>query len=163
MVSKQQRSATIWTTSLKDKIGTHCIYGNFKNKNRIGLKLQSILTFRVKILTLSNEESFKVLQKTDNIYSHRRCPRTFILSLEMHTRHPSRGCTGHSKHPLPTTKEETLHTDVTRCSIPKSDWLYSLQPKMETFYTVSKKQDRKLTLAPIMNSLLSNPDLNWRK
>ena len=121
MVSKQQRSAKIWTTSLKDKISTHCIYENFKNKNRIGLKLQSILTFRVKILTLSNEGSFEVLQKTDNIYSHRCCPRTFILSLEMHTRHPSRGCTGHSKHPLPTTKEETLHTDVTRCSIPKSE------------------------------------------
>ena len=137
MVSKQQRSAKIWTTSLKDKISTHCIYENFKNKNRIGLKLQSILTFRVKILTLSNEGSFEVLQKTDNIYSHRCCPRTFILSLEMHTRHPSRGCTGHSKHPLPTTKEETLHTDVTRCSIPKSDWLYSLQPKMENLYRFS--------------------------
>ena len=34
-------------------------------------------------------------------------------------------CTGHSKHPLPTTQETTLHMDVTRCSILKSDWLYS--------------------------------------
>ena len=40
--------------------------------------------------------------------------------------------TGHSKHPLPTTQEKTLHMDVTRWSIPKSYWLYSLQPKMET-------------------------------
>ena len=39
--------------------------------------------------------------------------------------------TGHSKHPLPTTQEKTLHMDITRWSIPKSDWLYSLQPKME--------------------------------
>ena len=32
-----------------------------------------------------------------------------------------RECTGHSKHPLPTTKEETLHMDITRWSILKSD------------------------------------------
>ena len=30
-------------------------------------------------------------------------------------------CTGHSKHPLPTTQEKTLHMDITRWSIPKSD------------------------------------------
>ena len=40
-----------------------------------------------------------------------------------------RECTGHSKHPLPTTQEKTLHMDLTRWSILKSDWLYSLQPK----------------------------------
>ena len=39
--------------------------------------------------------------------------------------------TGHSKHPLPTTQEKILHMDITRCSTPKSDWLHSLQPKME--------------------------------
>ena len=49
-----------------------------------------------------------------------------------------RECTGHSKHPLPITEEKTLHMDITRWSIPKSDWLYSLQPKMEKLYTVSK-------------------------
>ena len=31
---------------------------------------------------------------------------------------------GHSKHPLPTTQEKTLHMDITRWSIPKSDQLY---------------------------------------
>ena len=31
--------------------------------------------------------------------------------------------TGHSQHPLPTTQEKTLHMDITRWSIPKSDWL----------------------------------------
>ena len=46
--------------------------------------------------------------------------------------------TSRSKHPLPTTQEKTLHMDITRWSTPKSDWLYSLQPKMETLYTVSK-------------------------
>ena len=48
--------------------------------------------------------------------------------------------------------------------IMKSDWLYSLQPKMEKLYTVSKKKrDQELTVAQIMNSLLPNSDLNWRK
>ena len=48
--------------------------------------------------------------------------------------------TGHSKHPLPTTQEKTLHMDITRWSTLKSDWLYSLQPKMEKLYTVSKNK-----------------------
>ena len=47
--------------------------------------------------------------------------------------------TGYSKHPLPTTQEKTLHMDITRWSIPKSDWLYSLQPKMEKLYKQSAK------------------------
>ena len=50
--------------------------------------------------------------------------------------------TGHIKHPLPTTQEKTLHMDITRWSIEKSDWLYSLQPKMEKFCTVSKNKTR---------------------
>ena len=50
--------------------------------------------------------------------------------------------TGRSKHPLPTTREKTLHMDITRWSTPKSDWLYSLQPKMEKLYAVSKNKTR---------------------
>ena len=53
-----------------------------------------------------------------------------------------RKCTGHSKHPLPTTQEKTLHMDITRWSTPKSDWLYSLQPKMEKLYTVNRNKSR---------------------
>ena len=48
--------------------------------------------------------------------------------------------TGQSKHHLLTTQEKTLHMDITRWSIPKSDWLYSLQPKKEKLYTVSKNK-----------------------
>ena len=48
--------------------------------------------------------------------------------------------TGHSKHPFPTTQENTLHMDITRWPTPKSDWLYSLQPKMEKLHTVSKNK-----------------------
>ena len=50
--------------------------------------------------------------------------------------------TGHSKHPLPTTQEKTLHLDIIRWQTPKSDWLYSLQPKTEKLYTVSKNKIR---------------------
>ena len=32
-----------------------------------------------------------------------------------------RECTGHGKHPLPTTQEKTVHMDITRWSIEKSD------------------------------------------
>ena len=33
----------------------------------------------------------------------------------------SRKCTGHNKHPLPTTQEKTIYMDITRWSTPKSD------------------------------------------
>ena len=52
----------------------------------------------------------------------------------------SKECTVHSKHSLPTRQEKTLHVDITRWSILKSDWLYSLQPKMEKLYTISKNK-----------------------
>ena len=43
---------------------------------------------------------------------------------------------------LPTTQEKTLHMDITRWSTLKSDWLYSLQPKIEKLYTVNKNKTR---------------------
>ena len=51
----------------------------------------------------------------------------------------SREHTGHSKHPLPT-QETILHMDMTKRSIPKSDWLKTLQLKMEKLCTVSKNK-----------------------
>ena len=53
-----------------------------------------------------------------------------------------RKCTGHNKHPLPTLQEKTLYMDITRWSTLKSDWLYSLQPKMEKLYTVNNNKTR---------------------
>ena len=58
---------------------------------------------------------------------------------------PRKG-TGHSKHPLRTTQEKTLHMDITRWSTPKSDWLYSLQPKIEKLYTVILREIQIKTL-----------------
>ena len=48
--------------------------------------------------------------------------------------------TGHTKHPLLKTQEKSLCMDITRWSMPKSDWLYSFQPKMEKLHTISKNK-----------------------
>ena len=53
-----------------------------------------------------------------------------------------RECTGHNKPSLPTAQETTLHMDITRWSILKSDWLDFLQLKMQKLYTVSKNKIR---------------------
>ena len=53
----------------------------------------------------------------------------------------SREHAGHTK-PFPPAQRITLHMDITRWSIPKSNWLYSLWPKTEKLYTVSKNKNR---------------------
>ena len=82
-------------------------------------------------------------RKSRNTWSNRQIwPWNTEWSRAKANRVLPRKCTGHSKHPLPTTQEKTLHMDITRWSTPKSDWSYSLQPKMEKFYTVSKNKTR---------------------
>ena len=49
----------------------------------------------------------------------------------------------HSKGQLPRTQEMTLHMDITRWSILKSDRLYTLQLKMEKLYTAKLKKKKK--------------------
>ena len=82
-------------------------------------------------------------RKSRNTWSNRQIwPWNMEWSRAKTNRVLPRKCTGHSKHPLPTTQEKTLHMDITRWSMPKSDWLYSLQPKMEKLYTVNKNKTR---------------------
>ena len=69
-----------------------------------------------------------------------------------------RKCTGHSKHPLPTTQEKTLHMDITEIRL----IIFFAAKDGEALYS-QQKQDRELTVAQIMNSLLPNSDLNKRK
>ena len=64
---------------------------------------------------------------------------------------------GYSKHPLPTTQEKTLHMDITRWTMLKSD-----SKDAEALYR-QQKQDQELTTAQIMNSLLQNSDLKLKK
>ena len=80
-------------------------------------------------------------RKSRNTWSNRQIwPWNMEWSMAKANRVLPRKCTGHSKHPLPTTQEKTLHMDITRWSVLKSDWLYSLQPKMEKLCTVSKNK-----------------------
>ena len=82
-------------------------------------------------------------RKSRNTWSYRQIwPWNMEWSRAKTNRVLPRKCTGHNKHPLPTTQEKTLHMDITRWSTLKSDWLYSLQQKMEKLYTVSKNKTR---------------------
>ena len=58
--------------------------------------------------------------------------------------------------------KKRLHMDITRWSTPKSDWLYSLQPKMEKLYTVSKNKTRSWR-GSINEFLIAKSDIIWRK
>ena len=74
-----------------------------------------------------------------------------------------RECTGQSKGPLPTKQQMTLHTDITWWSIPKSDWFTFCAAKDGEALYSQQKQEWELTVAQVMNSLLSNSEFNWRK
>ena len=54
---------------------------------------------------------------------------------------------------------KTLHMDITRLSISKSDDIFFAAKDGEAPYS-QQKQDQELTVAQIMNSLLPNSDLN---
>ena len=78
-------------------------------------------------------------RKSRNTWSNRQTwPRSKEWSRAKANRVLSRECTGHSKHPLSTTQEKTLHMDINRWSTLKSDWLYFLEPKWR-----SSKQSAK--------------------
>ena len=46
--------------------------------------------------------------------------------------------TDQSKHPLPTTQDKTLHVDITRWSIPKSDWIWSCNQRWRHYIQSAK-------------------------
>ena len=102
-------------------------------------------------------------RKSRNTWSNRQ---TWLWSTEWRRAKANRVLprehTGHSKYPLLTTQEKTLHMDITRWPTPKLDSLYYFQPKMEKLYRVSMNKTRSW-LAQIMNCLLPNSDINWRK
>ena len=80
-------------------------------------------------------------KKSRDTWSNRQiCPWSTKWSRAKANRVLPRERSGHSKHPLPTTREMALHMDITSWSILKSAWLYSLQPKIDNLYTVSKNK-----------------------
>ena len=69
-------------------------------------------------------------RKLRNTWSNRQIwPWSTEWSREKDNRVLPRECTGHSKHPLPTTQEKTLCMDITRRSTLKPDWLYSFSQR----------------------------------
>ena len=79
-------------------------------------------------------------RKSRNTWSNRQIwPWSTDWSRAKTNRVLPRERTGHSKHSLPTTQEKNTQGHHQRLTL-KSDWLYSLQPKMEKLYTVSKNK-----------------------
>ena len=64
--------------------------------------------------------------------------------------------TGHSKHPLPTT-EDSIHGQHQMVNTEKRLIIFFAAKDEEAIYS-QQKQDRGLTVAQIMNSILPNPD-----
>ena len=70
-----------------------------------------------------------------------------------------RKCTGHSKYPLPTTQEKPTHGHHQMVNTEIRLILFFAAKDAEALYS-QQKQDRELTVAQIMSSLLPNSDLN---
>ena len=68
-----------------------------------------------------------------------------------------RKCTGHSKHPLPTTQEKTIHGHHQMVNTEIRLIIFFTAKDGEALYS-QQKQDHELTVAQIMNSLLPNSD-----
>ena len=67
-------------------------------------------------------------RKSRNTWSNRQIwPWNMEWSRAKTNRVLPRKCTGHSKHPLPTTQEKTLHMDITRWPTRKSDCILCSQ------------------------------------
>ena len=73
-----------------------------------------------------------------------------------------RECTGHSKHPLPTTQEKTTHGRHQMVNAEIRLIIFFAAKDGEALYS-QQKQDQELTVPQIMSYLLRNSDLNWRK
>ena len=70
-----------------------------------------------------------------------------------------RECTGHSKHPRPTTQEKPTHGHHQMVNTKIRLIIFFAAKDGEALYS-QQKQDQELTVAQIMNTLLSNFYLN---
>ena len=70
-----------------------------------------------------------------------------------------RECTGHSKHPLPTTQDNSTHGHHQMVNTKIRPIIFFVAKDGEALYS-QQKQDQELTVTQLMNSLLQNSDLN---
>ena len=67
--------------------------------------------------------------------------------------------TGHCKHPLPTTREDSTHGHYQMVNTKIRFIIFFAAKDGEALYS-QQKQDQELTVAQIMTLLLPNSDLN---
>jgi len=68
-------------------------------------------------------------------------------------------CTGHSKHPLPTTREDSTYGHLQMVNREIRLIIFFAAEDGKVLYS-QQKQDQELTVAQIMSSLLPKSDLN---
>ena len=71
-------------------------------------------------------------------------------------------CDGHSKHPVPTTPKKTPHGHHQMVNAEIRLIIFFSAKDGEALYS-QQKQERELTVAQIISSLLPNSELNIRK
>ena len=102
-------------------------------------------------------------KKSRNTWSHRQIwPWSTERSRAKANWVLPRECTGHSKHPLPTTQEKTTHGHHQMVNTEIRLIIFFAAKDGDALYS-QQRQDRELTVAQIMNSLLPNSDWNWGK
>ena len=99
-------------------------------------------------------------RKSRNTWSNRQIwPWSTKWSRSKANRVLPRERTGHSKHPLPKTQEKTLHMDITRWSIPKSDYVLCIQRWTSCIQSAKTRMggncssDQKLLIAKFRHKL----------
>ena len=102
-------------------------------------------------------------RKSRSTWSNRQIwPWSMEWSRSKDNRVIPRESTGHSKHPLPTTQEKTLHGHHQMVNAEIRLIISFVAKDGKALYS-EQKQDQEPTVAQIMNSLLPNSDWNWRK
>ena len=91
---------------------------------------KTFLNYRKKRCLFHHRELKCKIKISRDTWSNRQIwPRSTQWSTTKANNVLPRECSGHRKHPLPTTQEKTLHMDISRWSTLKSDWLYSLRQR----------------------------------
>ena len=98
-------------------------------------------------------------RKSRDAWNYRQAwPGSIKWSRSKANRALSREYAGDSKYHFLTTQEMTLCMDITRRSIPKSEWYVLHSWRWRSLYS-QQKQDLELTVAQIMSSSLKNSGL----
>ena len=169
-VTHELRVSVTWEGEVADPLASLCPPGWLQGSGQIVFFTVRLCTSTILELTSKKDVLFIIggleckSRKSRNTWSNRQIwPWSTEWIRAKANRVLPRERTGHSKHPLPTTQEKTLQMDITRWSTTKSDWLYSLQPKMEKLYTVSKNKTGSWLWLRSWTPYCQVSDLNRRK